>query len=250
MLQDENSNDRKLKLLEENSSSLLESHKIQVNQSKILKTEILSLLKDSFSSEFGIVIQEVTNLIEETSKLKLDNNQKLENKEIELEESPAAILGNRFKNDEIFSKLQICQSTWSFFSLDEPMILNQVYKLRLREFQSISNSYAIDVGVSIQKHYKETSGSINKLYGYIVKTGEKASIKGSVTPFAEKANEGDIIGVCLSYANDEKYNLEIFKNGVSLGIAFEVPIQDYYFCYAMCNNTSIEISDGYSFYTK
>ena len=249
MAKNESSFDSKLKLLGEKSNSLLELHKIQVNQVKLIKSKFLSL-KDYFSSEFNIVINEVTNLIVEASKSKLNNNEKPENKEIDSEESPASMLSNKFRNDEIFTKLQTCEKSWTFYSLNDPMILNQIYKLRINEYNRSTNDYAIVVGVSIQKYCKLVCGSLNKQYGYIVKNGKKCLIDGSKFQYAEKANEGDIIGVSLSIANEDKYYLEIFKNGTNLGIAFLIPIQDYYFCYALCSDTSIEISDCYSHYTN
>jgi len=215
----------------------------------LIKSEYLSL-KNYFSSEFNIVINEVTNLIVEASKSKHNNNEKPENKEIDSEESPASMLSNKFRNDEIFTKLQTCETAWTFFTLDEPMILGQIYKLRINEVDRSTNSYAIDIGVSTQKYCKLVSPGIDKLYGYLAKNGNKCSIRGITSHFAEKAKDGDIIGVSIAYEDKDVYNLEIFKNGESLGIAFEIPVEDYYFCYALCDDTSIEISDCYNHYTN
>jgi len=227
----------------------LELQNIQINRIKLIKSEFFSL-RDYFSSEFYRVINDVTYLIEEASKLKLNNNENHEHNEIDSEESPASMLSNKFRNDEIFTNLQTCEKSWTFFSLDDPMILGQIYKLRINKLDRSSNAYAIDIGVSNQKYCKLVSSGIDKLYGYLAKNGQKCSILGVTSQFAEKAKDGDIIGVSITYSNNDKYNLEIFKNGESLGIAFEIPIQDYYFCYALCSDTSIEISDCYIHYSN
>jgi len=238
----------KLRLLAEKTTSLLESKNIQVNRNNTLKSDFKSL-KDYFSSEFNIVINQITNLIEETQKINinLENNKNLENKEVDSDESPASMLSNKFRSDEVFSILRKSDYTWELFTLDEPMILNQIYKLRLNEFKSSDNNYAIEVGISPKKYYKYQTGSLSLVFGYLVKNGYKFSSQ-SEEKFSVKAEEGDIIGVALSIANDDNYNLEIFRNGESLGIAFELPVKDYYFYYGLCTNTSIEISECYSHY--
>ena len=129
----------------------------------------------------------------------------------ELEQSPALMLSNKFKEDENFSIIRKGDYTWELFTLDEPMIINHIYKLKLIEFSQSENKCAIEVGVSPTKYYKYKDGSLMLVYGYLVKNGAKFSKKYEES-FASGAQEGDIIGVALSIANESNYNVEIFKN--------------------------------------
>jgi len=229
----------KLKNLKETTQTLIKNQSKIVNNQKTIKDNLLSL-KDYFSSEFGIIINVISRIIES-----VDNN--INNKiEEDDEQSPAGKYGI-FKNDEIFTITRVGTRDWELYTLADPMILNQIYKLRIKSFKGCTNSYAINVGVSVRKLFNFYDSQITQSYGYLVKNGKKWS---GCSDYSEPAEEGDIIGVSISEGDNNKYNLEIYKNGINLGVAFNLDKKDYYFYYALCFNTSIEISECYNHYSN
>jgi len=230
----------KLNKVSETTQFLLKNQLEIKNNQKNMKVNLLSL-KDFFSSEFGNIINDLSRIIESVEKTTKTNKSEEDD-----DESPAG-KHEIFKNDEIFNITRDGTNAWELYTLADPMILNQIYKLRIKSFKSCTNSYAINVGVSVRKLFKFYDSGISQTYGYLVKNGKKW---GGCTNYSEPAEEGDIIGVSISEGDNDKYNLEIFKNGINLGVAFKLDKKDYYFFYGLCENTSIEISDCYNHYNN
>jgi len=231
--------DKKINNILKQTETLLKSRSEITDIQKSLKIKLVSL-KEYFSVEYGIIINDLTKIIEEISKS--SNETKIQ----ELDEDSPAGKHVLFRNDEIFNLTRIGTKDWEMYTLADPMILNNIYKLRISKFNRCRNGFAINVGVSLRKLHKFLDGGISQTYGYLVKNGQKYN-KGTLE-YSQPAVEGDVIGVSLSEGEDDKYNLEIYKNGENLGIAYTLEKTDYYFYYGLCNNTEIEISDCYNHY--
>jgi len=245
--------EHKINLINKEYSILLNNQKDILLEIKTTNEDFKSL-RDIFSTEFQQVIKNLTLIIESVSNLNTnkskekENENEYENINKELEEESPASKKIMYYNDEVFNIRRVGTSTWDMYSLAEPMLINIIYKIKVVKFKDSSNNYAIAVGLSERKLFKFHDPYLDKTYNYLVKNGKKYSEKGKEESISNGgAEEGDIIGVSLLEGEDDNnYNMELFKNGESLGIAYSVPKMNYYFYYGIVDNTIIEISDCYN----
>jgi len=212
---------QKLNSLSLRFNSILEQKKINVNKSSSMKSDFLSI-KDYFSSNYELIIQDLTNIIDGVSNIDI-NNTKTE----EIEESPASkqtmnlcwMSDSTVQGNEITLVKKTGASYW-YVQSEQLLTGPFICKVSVNLLLSVNDYWKHTFGI-----IKENSNNISQYYmdcilfnslGYLAK---KFSSSGAYKKIFDKWKTGDELIIKRDYdntilfgLNDENELIEAFTS--------------------------------------